>query len=482
MPTKIELVAAPPQSRTLLILGRRELLRNAALRTHLPAGLQPLWERLLTHTPGGEQGNSATTWLPEGGPTERVAVGVLPEACSRHNAPSRAHAMTALIRKDCPAQGDATVVIVLEHADHAFASALAVARSFPLFTRKTAPATDRTVSVVFWCEGAWLEPAARWKEGVEAVRLAGRLVDTPPDDLHTEAFVEEALALVADLPGVEHTLITGERLRDAGFGGLWGVGRAARRKPALLALHWVPAGATRSFCWVGKGIVYDTGGLSLKSKEGMPGMKGDMGGAAAVLAAFVAAVRLAVPHRVHAVLCIAENAISPDSIRPDDILRLYSGKTVEVNNTDAEGRLVLGDGVAFASRHLKPEVIIDVATLTGAQAVATGKKHAGIVSNDEGLERAAIQAGRATGDLCHPLPYAPELFRREFKSEVADLKNSVKDRNNAQSACAAQFIAEHLVEFRGPWLHVDMAGPADLGERGSGFGVGLLLELCGAGR
>jgi probable aminopeptidase NPEPL1 len=159
------------------------------------------------------------------------------------------------------------------------------------------------------------------------------------------------------------------------------------------------------------------------------------------------------------------------------VITLYSGRTVEVNNTDAEGRLVLGDGVAYASRQLAPDVIIDLATLTGAQLIATGRRHAAVVCNDEALEAAAVRAGRLSGDLVHPLPYCPEFYAREFESKVADMKNSVKDRENAQSSCAAQFVAEHLAGYTGPWLHVDLAGPATAGERGTGFGVGLLLAL-----
>ncbi|MDP6947126.1 MAG: leucyl aminopeptidase family protein, partial [Myxococcota bacterium] len=121
--------------------------------------------------------------------------------------------------------------------------------------------------------------------------------------------------------------------------------------------------------------------------------------------------------------------------------------------------------------------IIDLATLTGAQLVATGKRHAASVCNDDDLEALAIRAGRRSGDLVHPLPYCPEFFRAEFKSEVADLKNSVKDRMNGQSSCAGQFIAEHLGDYAGPWLHLDIAGPSEESERGTGFGVALLLEM-----
>jgi probable aminopeptidase NPEPL1 len=139
---------------------------------------------------------------------------------------------------------------------------------------------------------------------------------------------------------------------------------------------------------------------------------------------------------------------------------------------------VLADGVAYACKHLSPGLIVDMATLTGAQLVATGKRHAAIVANSAELESAAITAGLASGDLVHPLPYAPEFFRSEFASKVADMRNSVKDRSNAQSSCAANFVAEHLsADYDGGWLHVDMAGPAWIGDRGTGYGVALLLSL-----
>ncbi len=185
--------------------------------------------------------------------------------------------------------------------------------------------------------------------------------------------------------------------------------------------------------------------------------------------------------RLTAVLCVAENAIGPAATRPDDVITMYSGHTVEVNNTDAEGRLVLADGVAWAARHRSPDVMIDLATLTGAQSMATGKRQAALYCSDEQLEADAVAAGRRSGDLVHPLPYVPEFFRAEFRSPVADMRNSVKDRSNGQSSCAGQFIANHMREHKGPWLHVDMAGPAFSGGRATGYGPALLLALLGVG-
>jgi probable aminopeptidase NPEPL1 len=219
-------------------------------------------------------------------------------------------------------------------------------------------------------------------------------------------------------------------------------------------------------------------------------MKSDMGGAAAVLGAFrVLAAEVSsrpsgpegLPIRLSLVLCIAENAMDAKSYKPDDILRMHSGKTVEINNTDAEGRLLLGDGCSWAARELGADVIIDAATLTGAQLIATGLVHAAVMSNDDGLERTAIAAGRDSGDLVHPLPFAPELYLHEFRSPVADLRNSVANRNNAQSSCAAQFVYAHIADAPHAatrrWCHIDLAGPAFPKERASGYGVALIAEM-----
>ena len=456
--------------RSLLLIGRAQNLRDeaAAVALGLPAGLlQPLLDRARP----GDSGAIQSTFVG----ALKVVVGVLPEACSRHNSPTRAWAVPGLVRG---IDGEALVVLCLDEASHAGALTRAVARALPLFDATTGRKDERTVRVVALSGGAPVTDL-QLQSGMDAVRFACRLVDTPPDTLHTDAFVAEAQS-VAARHGLPLQVIAGQELHAKGFGGLWGVGKAASHGPALVCLRWCPPGAHTRVAWVGKGVVYDTGGLSLKEKTSMVGMKGDMGGAAAVLAAFDAAVAAQVPYEISAVLCLAENAIGPEATRPDDILTLYSGKTVEVNNTDAEGRLVLADGIAWVCETHAPEVVIDLATLTGAALVATGKVHAAVVSNDDALEGAAVGAGLRSGEPVFPLLYAPELLRREFRSPVADMRNSVKDRNNAQSSCAAQFIANHLPNPAPRWLHVDLAGPAwDAENRGTGFGVGLLLELGG---
>jgi probable aminopeptidase NPEPL1 len=464
---------------TLLVIGRAKSLRADLVRRLLPDDpSRDVWMAMLDETDAGDHGRLGSTFLPGG---RRLAVGVLPEPCSRHNAPSRAWAIPRIVA-GAPRKGPLGVIVVVDDPAHAYALGLALAAGFPTYSATSRPSRDRTVEISFLGPaGKPVTDLERIRVGAEAVRRAAHWVDQPPNELSTDELVASARALADGLPGARFRSIRGEALVEAGLNGLFAVGRASARPPALVCLEWDAAPDAPRVGWVGKGIVYDTGGLSLKQKTSMPGMKNDMAGAAAVLAAFEAAVRLRAPLRLSAVLCVAENAIGPNATRPDDVVRMFSGRTVEVNNTDAEGRLVLADGLAWAASTLGPELLIDLATLTGAQSLATGLLHAGVYATSDALESRVVTAGRASGNLCHPLPFAPELFRAEFSSPVADLRNSVKNRNNAQSSCAGQFILEHLGAYRGEWCHVDMAGPAMSGGRATGYGVALLLTLAGVG-
>ncbi|XP_017337804.1 probable aminopeptidase NPEPL1 isoform X2 [Ictalurus punctatus] len=414
-----------------------------------------------------------------------VSVAALPSRVSRHNSPSSAHFLTRLVRTCLPAGNNRCILMLCEQSD-VFASACAIARAFPLFTRRSASCTleKKRVTVEFVIVGqdtSHLDPStlASLNNVVDGVRLAARIVDTPCSEMNTDHFLEEIKAVGNEL-GITPTIIRGKELKQRGFGGIYGVGKAAEHPPALAVLSHTPSGATQTIAWIGKGIVYDTGGLSIKSKSTMPGMKRDCGGAAAILGAFKAAVKQGFKDNLHAVFCLAENAVGPTATRPDDIHTLYSGKTVEINNTDAEGRLVLSDGVVYASKDLAADIILDMATLTGGQGISTGKYHAAIMTNSEQWEMACVRAGRSSGDLTHPLVYCPELHFSEFTSAVADMKNSVADRENAQSSCAGLFIGSHLgFDWPGVWVHVDIASPVHSGERATGFGVALLLALFG---
>lgn len=414
-----------------------------------------------------------------------ATVAALPIKCSRHNTPSRTHAVTKLVKTHSTG-GDECIVLVCERND-VFASACGVARAYPTYSRKTASgasSTEHTVTVEVLLVGKGDAPLTQddikvLEDAVFSVRLAARIVDSPANEMHTDAFIEE-VHKVAQVLDIKPLIIRGEELAAKGFGGIYGVGKAAIHPPALVVLSHMPPGATDSIAWVGKGIVYDTGGLSIKTKTSMPGMKRDCGGAAGILGAFNVAVQSGFTQNLHAIFCLAENAVGPTATKPDDIHTLYSGRTVEINNTDAEGRLVLSDGVAYAAKELHCSTILDMATLTGAQGTATGKFHAAVLTNSQEWEEASVSAGVVSGDLVHPLPFTPELHFSEFASAVADMKNSVADRLNATSSCAGLFIAAHLgFDFPGSWIHVDMAYPVHCGERATGYGVGLLPVLFG---
>jgi len=420
-----------------------------------------------------------------------VTLASLRAKVSRHNTPSRAHSIAKTIKGLSPKCQN--VLIVCER-DDVYASGSAVGRSFPTYSRKTREENVVQGETVVNVEFLVVEDGNivtldmtdsdinLLQDTCSAIQLTARIVDSPTNEMHTDAFVDEVKKVESELAsyGVTSTIIQGEDLREQGFGGIYGVGKAAAHPPALAVLKYNPDGAKRSIAWVGKGIVYDTGGLSIKSKTAMPGMKGDCGGAAAVLGAFQVAVKAGFKDNLYGVMCLAENSVSSDATRPDDIHTLYSGYTVEINNTDAEGRLVLADGVVYASKDLKAEIILDICTLTGAQGVATGRYHACHLSNSYEWENKISEAGKTSGDLSFPVVYCPELHFSEFNSVVADMKNSVADRSNATSSCAGLFINAHLgFDFAGDWLHVDMAKPSSLGERATGYGVALLNCLFG---
>lgn len=420
--------------------------------------------------------------------TNWAGLGVFSEKHSRNNTSSGAYHVPKILRSCLSGKGNERIVLVCKESE-LVACASAIARHYPMFSmrnmRSSSNKTVRTVQVqvVICGEQTSSDEAivSCLNDLATSVRCAAQIVDKPCNIMNTTTFVQEACKVGQEL-SIKPVIIQGEELKERGFGGIYGVGKASVEPPALVVLSHCPKGATKNIAWVGKGIVYDTGGLSIKGKTTMPGMKRDCGGAAAILYAFQAAVKRGFNQNLHAVLCLAENSVGDRATRPDDIHTLYSGKTVEINNTDAEGRLVLGDGVAYAGKNLKADIILDMATLTGAQGVCTGKSHAAVLTNDEVWERAMTEAGKSSADLVYPILYCPELHFSEFSSAVADMKNSVADRSNAQCSCAGLFIASHLPNsfcFPGTWVHVDMASPSHCGERATGYGVALLLASFG---
>jgi probable aminopeptidase NPEPL1 len=428
-------------------------------------------------TTPGDNGSTSSS-LTEGKP-ERVIAGVLPDEVSRYNTSSRAEAICRVVSSSGIASKDKpAIALVLDSPSHVLAALNAIGRALPLFSQKSSDdkATRITVAA-FDTKGKALPIPELAKNVMELARDAAFLVDTPPTDLNPAALARAAQTRLSRIAGVKVNQIVGKELVAKGLLGIHSVGRCAVEAPRMLIAHYKPKKKSElHVALVGKGITFDTGGLHIKPRGSMETMKTDMGGAAAVLGAFRALAEAGVEHALSLVLCLAENAIGPNAYKPDDILTMHSQKTVEINNTDAEGRLLLADGVSWAARELGATHVFDAATLTGAQLVSTGLMHAAVFSNDADLEELFVRAGKETGDLCHPLPFAPEFYRSEFKSPIADMRNSVKNRSNAQSSCAAQFIYNHLEDTDVKWVHVDLAGPSFRNERGTGFGVALLTE------
>lgn len=479
-------LASPADTDATVVVGKKSVLQDF-IADNVPSCLglvnadKETFEAMLNSIDGNS--GSASTFLEKG---HQFMLCALPDTVTRNNHEMSTHKVTELV-SSIP-KGKTRLLFVNAPSHYHGALASAVAKAFPLYSRKTSNNNNRSIQVSYLDDTGTVQmneaslKAARVVS--EGVQLAAELVDMPPAELTTEVYAAKCREIANELEGVTMTEIVGDELNKAGYGGLYGVGKAAECPPRLVIMEYTPANdpTPQTVALVGKGIIYDTGGLSLKPKVGMCGMKHDMGGSAGMLGGFVSAVKLGIDKKLVLILCLAENAIGPTAFRNDDILTLYSGKTVEVNNCDAEGRLVLGDGVAHATKHIPDlNLVVDMATLTGAQLVATGKKHAGILANTQELEQQAVAAGLRSGDLTYPLLYAPEILKEEFNSKVADMKNSVKDRNNAQTSCAGHFIESHLdKDYTGGWLHVDMAGPASKNERGTGYGVGLILALLNA--
>ena len=295
----------------------------------------------------------------------------------------------------------------------------------------------------------------------EAVALVKDLVNAPPNDLPPAVLAERAVQAAADA-GATSRVWDEAALEEGGFGGILGVGAGSVRPPRLVRVGWEPDSPAASVALVGKGITFDSGGLSLKPAASMVGMKYDMTGAATVLAVVTAAARLRLPIAVTAWLCIAENLPSGSAIRPNDVLRIRGGRTVEVLNTDAEGRLVMADGLVIAGEE-HPDAILDVATLTGAVITALGTRYTGAMGDDDLVARTRAAAERA-GELVWHLPL-PEELRTILSSDVADIAN-VKIGNTAGGALVAgQFLKEFVPEREDgspvPWVHLDIAGTAE---------------------
>lgn len=314
----------------------------------------------------------------------------------------------------------------------------------------------------------------------EAVNLARRLVNEPPSEIYPESFAAQATT-VASSAGLSIEAWDQARLESERCGSLLAVARGSTREPRLIILKYngAPPGA-KPLALVGKGVTFDSGGLSIKPTDGMKTMKCDMAGAAAVVGAMQAIARLKLPVNVIGLCGLVENMVSGNSYKLGDVLKARSGKTIEVLNTDAEGRLVLADVLDVALGY-QPAKIVDLATLTGACVVALGNDVAGLMTNNQEWANQVKAAGDATGEPLWQLPMFAE-FGEQIRSEVADIKN-VGDGRWGGAITAAKFLEEFVSNT--PWVHLDIAGPAFLESSkpwldagGTGFAVRTLVELA----
>jgi leucyl aminopeptidase len=307
------------------------------------------------------------------------------------------------------------------------------------------------------------------------VALARDLANGPSNDITPTKLGEEAQAL-GERTGVQVTVLGPDELREQGFGGILGVAQGSQQPPRFIILEHGPSDAP-TVCLVGKGITFDTGGISIKPAEGMDNMKMDMGGAAAVLGAMQVVGELNLPLHVVGLISAAENMPSGTAYRPGDIIKTLSGKTIEVLNTDAEGRIVLADALFYAQRY-QPDGIIDLATLTGAIMVALGAHAIGVMSNDDGLCERVLRAGEASGERAWRMPLW-EPYQEMVKSHIADVRNSTGRAGGAITAAA--FLSNFVGDY--PWVHMDIAGtawtdkPLPYAPKGAtGVGVRLLVQ------
>jgi leucyl aminopeptidase len=492
---RVEVLTAVPEPATddLLALPVGE---GGALPAWLAAGAPATVDRFLLAGALSDTGNKgrpgAVTEVPIAGrrPRSVLAIGIgaatVPDV--------RAYAAAAARRAQALAEHGARRLILALDSTAAPAGAdeiraaveAAVLAGYRFRQTSTAhPARLETVTVVAADADDPAVPVAATAGLVsaEAVAWARDLINTPSNTKNPGWLADQAVARLGAAPHTTVTVFGADELRRLGFGGVLAVGGGSASPPAVIvAAYRHPAAGSAHPVLVGKGITFDTGGLSIKPNAGMREMKTDMAGGAAVLAAVDAAARLELPIAVTAVVPAAENAVSGSAYRPADVVRHVGGRTTEVLNTDAEGRMVLADGLAYARLELGATALVDVATLTGAMKVALGAKTAGLYATSDGLADALLTAGAHAGEPVWRMPLAEEYLDL-LDSSVADAINSA---GNPGSTTAALFLRPFAGDL--PWAHLDVAGPArangDDGEvvkGGTGFGARILLRWLEAG-
>jgi leucyl aminopeptidase len=450
--------------------------------TRLPADVDP--DELAAYLDEAEhRGKAASvrTWLRPRQPTTRLLLAGVGE---RDEAAWRATG-AALTRK--AKSRDALVVVLpaglAPHEVRGLAEGLWLASyRFRLGDDEDAPKLRRVTLVL---DDA--DDGGDLAEAFEAARLTVRmtafardLTNSPSDRKTPDWIAREVTKAARGIANLSVTVRDPDRLAAEGFGGLLAVGGGSARGPRLVELAWRPRGATRHVVLVGKGITFDTGGICVKTREGMKLMRKDMGGAAAVAAATIGAAMMRLPVRVTALLPLAENMLSGTAMRPGDVVRHYGGITSEVRNTDAEGRLVLADALAYADRRLRPDLLIDLATLTGAQSVALGKRTAALFSEDDALAKGLADAADDAGEKTWRMPLHEDYVESLFGPDT-DLLNATD--GGAGAVFAALFLREFVGGCRDRWAHIDMSAPAwsdssegELAKGATGWGVRTLLR------
>jgi leucyl aminopeptidase len=339
--------------------------------------------------------------------------------------------------------------------------------------------TLKTVTIVGGGDGAAERWKSRWEPVAEGIDLTRGLVTEPANIIYPESFVDRCREL--SKLGIEMDVLDGKQMKELGMGALLGVAQGSVRDPRLLVLRWNGGkDGEAPTAFVGKGVTFDTGGISIKPAAGMESMKWDMGGAGAVVGAMKALALRKAKANVIGVCGLVENMPGGNAQRPGDVVTTMSGQTVEVINTDAEGRLVLADAVTYVQRKFNPKTIIDLATLTGAILISLGHEYAGLFTPDDELADKLLKAASESGDKLWRMPLA-EPFDRLIDSPIADVKN-VGPREGG-SITAAQFI-KRFIDDEVKWAHLDIAGmawsdkPSNTFDKGAtGFGVRLIDQF-----
>jgi leucyl aminopeptidase len=402
--------------------------------------------------------------------------------------PERARVAAALAAREAKRVKASSIAWALPESDDEEETATALvtgtilgAWSFDRYRSKDPddPAPPQVESLTLLADGGLAGAVETARVCAEAQNRA-RDLQSLPSNVATPSFLgRRARSIASAHPTVTTDVLGREEIAAKEMGGLVAVSQGTEEEPQLIVMRYAGGGSGPTLGLVGKGVTFDTGGISLKPSGGMEEMKMDMSGAAAVLEAVGAIAELGLELDLIAVVPSTENMPSGTAIKPGDIITQYNGKTVEINNTDAEGRLILADALAYAVE-LGAERVVDVATLTGAVMIALGSTYAGLISNDDALAGEVEQAGRETGELVWRLPLHPE-YKALTKGSVADLTNASAKRK-AGTIYAGSFLEEFVGET--PWAHVDIAGTAwDVGREytgkdASGFGTRLLVEIA----